>query len=92
MRFISGMGAAIVALAMAAEVEARPSPEEVLQLDTRLALELMHDMTPHIPLVVGGRMATSLAADAHGAWTVLRSTAELLSLTRGDTRGLIHPG
>ena len=57
--------------------------------DAKLALELMHRTTPHIPLVAGGRMAPALVPDEEGAWSVLHSTAQLLSLTRGGAGGLL---
>lgn len=50
----------------------------------RLALELMHRTTPHIPLMVGGRTADSLVPEVEGSWSVLHSSEELLRLTRGD--------
>ncbi|WP_164019448.1 cobalamin B12-binding domain-containing protein [Pyxidicoccus trucidator] len=57
----------------------------------RLALELMHRTTPHIPLMVGGRCGGELAPEEHGAWTVLDSTGELLALTRGNVGGHLLP-
>ena len=54
----------------------------------RLALELMHRTTPHIPLMAGGRMAALVAPEEEGAWSVLSSTTELLSLTRGGVGGV----
>lgn len=55
--------------------------------DARLALELMHRTTPHIPLMVGGRAAAELAPEEPGAWTQVDSTEELLTLTRGEAGG-----
>lgn len=54
----------------------------------KLALELMHRTTPHIPLMAGGRMAGEVAPEEEGDWSVLHSTTELLSLTRGGGGGL----
>jgi methanogenic corrinoid protein MtbC1 len=57
----------------------------------RSALELLHRTTPGIPLLVGGRGTASLAPEGAGAWTVVRTTTDLLSLTRGGTGVLVHP-
>ncbi|MFP2910019.1 hypothetical protein ACLESD_34280, partial [Pyxidicoccus sp. 3LFB2] len=57
----------------------------------RLALELMHRTTPHIPLMVGGNCSGELLDEAQGAWTVLDSTGELLALTRGGAGGHLLP-
>ena len=56
----------------------------------RDALELVHHTAPHIPLIVGGRASASLEPAKEGAWTVLHSTGELLSLTRGGSSALLQ--
>ncbi|WP_211193985.1 cobalamin B12-binding domain-containing protein [Pyxidicoccus fallax] len=65
-------------------------PDNVL--GARRTLEQVHAAAPHIPLVVGGRVASSLTPEVPGAWKVLRSTTEMLSLTRGEVGGALHPG
>ncbi|MFP2929209.1 B12-binding domain-containing protein [Pyxidicoccus sp. 3LG] len=53
--------------------------------DARLALELIHRVTPHIALMVGGRAADALLPESQGAWAVLHTTGELLAMTRGES-------
>lgn len=57
----------------------------------RDALELLHRTAPRLPLLVGGRVATSLEPEEAGAWTVVRSTMDLLSLTRGGSGVVLQP-
>ncbi|EYD76689.1 hypothetical protein Rumeso_01647 [Rubellimicrobium mesophilum DSM 19309] len=84
MGFMRGVAAVAAALALASAAEARPSPEEVLQLDTRLALELTRH-TPTTSPPVASRAFAYLYVAAYEA--VAGGSGDLVSLA-GQLDGL----
>ena len=88
MGFIKGVAAIALALALGSMAEARPSPEEVLRLDTRLALELTRH-TPTTSPPVASRAFAYLYVTAYEA--VAGDSAEEL-LGQIEVRTLLIAG
>ncbi|HVG47601.1 MAG TPA: vanadium-dependent haloperoxidase [Rubellimicrobium sp.] len=84
MGFLKGCWAAAVAISLAAAAEAGPSPEEVLSLDTRLALELTRH-TPTTSPPVASRAFAYLYVTAYEA--VAGGSDDLVTLA-GQLNGL----